>query len=322
MAADSNWDMCSGSRPWWHEQCRWTCAKCVHGDRCCQDNDCDVPCEDRKSSQECIDANRYWDMCSSNDAWWHDQCMETCGHCTVDASAEAMTTPSQICDLHCANIKLEAECQDADASWNMCSVGENWWQTQCKAFCGMCEDGLEPCEGDAVSIVGDIDLTVDLNGAYDVVTMMAEVVTDVVARSAMQRSVAVMAGNGVEATDVNDLFMNFSSTGRRLVTERALETSGTLTSGTLHVSYNITVPSSISSSIITLLQSREIQEVVEIFRAQTQFLGDLGDLIVLAAFNITSQELFGTAVDVARSELQSMSAFLLLMLWQTFVWLL
>jgi len=91
--------------------------------------------------------------------------------------------------------------------------------------------------------------------------------TNEVAKSAMKKAVATMAGNGVDSSDVVDLQILPDPTdpGRRLVTMS--------NSTTLRTSYVIVVPSSVVDDIRAKLRSRQNDEVARIFTAQMASIG-------------------------------------------------
>jgi len=263
LNADGIWSMCSSSDSWWHSQCRATCSKCIDGKPPCTDGNvhCGNVCRDRKSEEECVHANIIWNMCSSGQTWWLNQCSLTCGECAnagcpVDEVVETLT-----CDMHCLNKKPLHECEAANTVWGMCSHEGSWYQNQCKAFCSKCKDGLSPCSGELVAVSGGLVLNMQ--------TASPESYTDsVIAQNALKKAVAKMAGNGVDPADVVDLILTFTQ-GRRLqVVGRQLSVAGSL-----HVSYTIYAPSSISTNISSKLVSRGDEEVQNIIDTALHSVG-------------------------------------------------
>merc|ERR1712139_646019 len=146
--------MCSSSDSWGHEQCQASCAKCQSGLPPCTtplptsepepepepsststlspstaetstqerattsqaSGACDASCQDIKASQECRTADSVWQMCSSSDSWWHEQCQASCAKC--QSGLPPCTTPAPTgCDPLCTNTKAASECQEADTTW-------------------------------------------------------------------------------------------------------------------------------------------------------------------------------------------------------------
>jgi hypothetical protein len=153
--ANNQWQMCSSSNSWWHEQCKATCSKCGSGMTPCtptppatsspSPGSCDQNCDDIKSAEECRDADTQWQMCSSSsNSWWHGQCKASCSKC--ESGLAPCTTPPPIsCDPLCKNSMSVSKCQNADVVWGMCSGSDAWWKRQCQAFCKTCSGGLPPC---------------------------------------------------------------------------------------------------------------------------------------------------------------------------------
>merc|ERR1712139_716541 len=174
--------MCSSSDSWGHEQCQASCAKCQSGLPPCTtplptsepepepelsststlspstaetstqerattsqaSGACDASCQDIKASQECRTADSVWEMCSSSDSWWHEQCQASCAKC--QSGLPPCTTPAPTgCDPLCTNTKAASECQEADTTWGMCTGAGSWWKKQCKAYCNECDGGLPAC---------------------------------------------------------------------------------------------------------------------------------------------------------------------------------
>merc|ERR1711963_80279 len=150
-------------------------------------------------------------MCSRNNGYWNRMCAQTCGKCT------ACYTPKTLpkCDWHCTNVKTDAECEVADAVVGICSLEGSPLQRDCLASCGKCKSGLKPCPpGEKSLVAGTIVTSVsvaptltfrkmkDGTMVTDYIMEDPDLATNEVAKSAMKQSIATMAGNGVDPSDV------------------------------------------------------------------------------------------------------------------------
>jgi len=162
----------------------------------------------------------------------------------------------QSCDMHCVDSLSEAECSAVDASWDICSIDNSPWQSECRAYCDKCKSGLKPCVGENVHVAGTIETEVNIAGeAFS---------NNEVATSAFKKALATIAGNGVDPSDVIDVDISFNPQ-RRLV---AMSNSSSL-----RTNYVIAVPSSVSDDVTQKIKSRENDEIALILNAQMAFIG-------------------------------------------------